>query len=585
VEGHAELRQAFAALLGPSRTKSGARSRASSKKTSPRILVAESCLDPDDLQLLEGSFVAVPDKQLARRVREGGWLVVIVSKIGTTIVRALGEARPALLVCTGPLAEDREQQLRTLTDQGGPALLGPDARLFVEESGSQVVVGPDALELKALRRALGDARIALCPTPGWLVEALRGEDGRLSFGILGLIHAEQLAADDENPKRDSSWVSWARELEPQGLPKHVLVPLGLPELDLDNPNPTELERQLAGHMLERFTGPVFPSPRVLAALARGRDEGEQTHTPSPSASALWSQAARALPRLGGRLQMEAPLPDVALEVPASAFLAQEALLRRERVTELRERRPPPALSLDHEGLERADQVLRASAEVLSEHESKVVLRGYGFEITRQAVASSASGAAQFADRIGYPVVLKALSPDLRRKAEIGAVRLDLPNAASVRRAHADILARVEREAPLAQLDGVVVAEMIGPGLEFRCGGVRRAFDEGIALYAAAVIPGQRVEPALFPGPLSWHEALELALSALQRLPTPALRRASDPRVDQLATVLLQLSKLFEHTHDRLRAVHLDPVRLLRDDERPYAVLDARIEQEAHLEGT
>ena len=66
-------------------------------------------------------------------------------------------------------------------------------------------------------------------------------------------------------------------------------------------------------------------------------------------------------------------------------------------------------------------MLKGAGQVLTHQESKVVLRGFGFEVTRQAAANSASGAAGFAERIGYPVVPKALSPDLRRRSDVGGV--------------------------------------------------------------------------------------------------------------------------------------------------------------------
>ena len=84
---------------------------------------------------------------------------------------------------------------------------------------------------------------------------------------------------------------------------------------------------------------------------------------------------------------------------------------------------PDVDDLDDEGLGRARELLRNAAEILTDQESKVVLRGFGFDVTRQAVANSASGAAGFADRIGYPVVLKVLSPDLRRRTDVGGVML------------------------------------------------------------------------------------------------------------------------------------------------------------------
>ena len=71
------------------------------------------------------------------------------------------------------------------------------------------------------------------------------------------------------------------------------------------------------------------------------------------------------------------------------------------------------------------------------------------------VLSTAYTAASFADKIGYPVALKALSPDLRRKRELGAIELDVVNAAAVKRAYANIVANVEEE------DSIDILELSG----------------------------------------------------------------------------------------------------------------------------
>jgi acyl-CoA synthetase (NDP forming) len=94
---------------------------------------------------------------------------------------------------------------------------------------------------------------------------------------------------------------------------------------------------------------------------------------------------------------------------------------------------------------------------LTEHESKLVLAEYGIPVTRELVVTSAAEAVRAASSIGYPVVLKASSPDLAHKSDLGLVRIGLSTASAVRDAHSEI-------APHS--DGaVLVSEMIEPGVE------------------------------------------------------------------------------------------------------------------------
>ncbi len=304
----------------------------------------------------------------------------------------------------------------------------------------------------------------------------------------------------------------------------------------------------------------------------------------PGALAVWEQARRALPRVGESPGMHAPLPELSLAEPTAAFLAQRSLLRlrtSERLIASERARPLDAIVSDRAGLERADTVLESAAEVLSDHDSKVVLRGHGIEVTRQAFANSASGAASFADKIGYPVVLKALSPDLRRKTELGAVELDVGNAAAVKRSYARIVANVEERAPSVRLDGVIVAEMIPLGLDLHCGGLRMR-SGAVAMFARPLIDAAAsIDPVLARSPLTPTHALLLAEAALAHVPTR--RRAEDPDVRTLAAILLRIDRLFEHTGDRLLHVDLNPVRMIVG-EREYVTLGARIVQRPHLEG-
>lgn len=544
------------------------------------------------------------DAALARRLRDADAIVVVVHSLGPTLARALRERPPALLVITGPADE--------LPSFPGTLILGPDARLQVAASGDTIACATRPAELAALLAALADlsrepgdlsrgpsdlsrgpahsdlsrrpadlsqgpaplppgVRLAACPTPPWWPLWLA--DPRLAAATaLGFVAAASL---------HPGWARWARDAGDL----HAIVPLGLTPARLDTPRDPSLSAAVAAHALERFTGPLFPSPQLLARLrAPSPVPGD---SPDPALAAQWAQARRALPTVGAAAGMERP-QDLALAAPSAAFLAQAARLRRAQTRALlADGREPAPLQPDPTAVARAEEVLRGAGQVLSEHESKVVLRGFGVEITRQAVASSASGAAQYADTIGYPVVLKAVSPDLRRKQELGAVVLGLTTSAAVRRAYATIVHNVETHAPTAHLDGVLVAEMAPDGLELHCGAIRLHTGEMAIFGRALGLPAS--EPCFALAPMRPADARLLAHAILA--PVPALRRAGDPGVPELADLLLRLDALVQHfdqglapgTAGRLISVELTPLRLIGPP-RGYLTLDARIVQRAHLEG-
>ncbi len=89
-----------------------------------------------------------------------------------------------------------------------------------------------------------------------------------------------------------------------------------------------------------------------------------------------------------------------------------------------------------------------------------VLKSYGIEGPKSALAASPAEAAQEADRIGYPVVLKISSQDILHKTEAGGVILDLRNGDAVRSAAQQLLASAKSAYPNARIDGFLVQEMV-----------------------------------------------------------------------------------------------------------------------------
>jgi acyl-CoA synthetase (NDP forming) len=102
---------------------------------------------------------------------------------------------------------------------------------------------------------------------------------------------------------------------------------------------------------------------------------------------------------------------------------------------------------------------------LSEYESKQLLSSYGIPVTNDRLVQSAAEAARAATSIGYPVVMKVSSPDLLHKSEHGLVEVGLNSAAEVKRAYSELLARARKANRKAELDGVIVTELVKGGVE------------------------------------------------------------------------------------------------------------------------
>jgi acetyltransferase len=97
---------------------------------------------------------------------------------------------------------------------------------------------------------------------------------------------------------------------------------------------------------------------------------------------------------------------------------------------------------------------------ISEEAAMQVLEAYGFPLLPWGVAHSADAAADVARRVGLPVVLKVLSPDIVHKFDVGGVRLNLRSEDDVRHAFTAMMKEIPERQPGVTLDGVLVQAMV-----------------------------------------------------------------------------------------------------------------------------
>jgi acetyltransferase len=126
---------------------------------------------------------------------------------------------------------------------------------------------------------------------------------------------------------------------------------------------------------------------------------------------------------------------------------------------------PPSLPADfvpdsagaHSIIER---VLGAGRELLTAPESRAVLRAYGIATVEEAIAATPAEAREAAGRIGGPVALKILSPDITHKSDVGGVVLDLATPEDVAAAAAAMVERVRAIQPSARVSGFAIEPMV-----------------------------------------------------------------------------------------------------------------------------
>jgi acetyltransferase len=178
------------------------------------------------------------------------------------------------------------------------------------------------------------------------------------------------------------------------------------------------------------------------------------------------------------------------EVAVQAFAALATHVKNQKL--LLESPPPRSTTVEHD-ITRAEEILQVAVDegrtLLNEVEAKSLLSAFGIPVPPFAIAATHEEAVTAADAIGYPVVLKILSPEISHKSDVNGVRLDVRDAEDVGRQFDDIMATVRRLRPDAKITGVLVQAMVarrdgrelmigvttdpafGPAISFGSGGV------------------------------------------------------------------------------------------------------------------
>ncbi|MGB4467704.1 MAG: bifunctional acetate--CoA ligase family protein/GNAT family N-acetyltransferase [Azovibrio sp.] len=103
-----------------------------------------------------------------------------------------------------------------------------------------------------------------------------------------------------------------------------------------------------------------------------------------------------------------------------------------------------------------EAVLSERRKILSEMESKAILRAFRVPVAQTMVARTPTEALLLAEQLGFPVAMKVDSLDLAHKSDAGGVRLNITNAPAVRNAYHDIIETVKKRQPNARINGVSI---------------------------------------------------------------------------------------------------------------------------------
>jgi acetyl coenzyme A synthetase (ADP forming)-like protein len=207
-----------------------------------------------------------------------------------------------------------------------------------------------------------------------------------------------------------------------------------------------------------------------------------------------------------------------------------------------------------------DRVKADGRSALSAPEAKQVADAYGLPVPQEGLATSPDEAAQLAAKIGFPVVLKIVSPDILHKTEAGGVLVGVEDAQAVRAGYDTIVANAKQYQAGANITGVQVQQMLPTGAqEVIVGAVTdQSFGKLVAFGLGGVLVEVLKDVTFRLAPASREDALSMldGIQAAEML--KGVRGGAAVDRDALASIIERVSQLVSDFPE-ISEIDLNPV--------------------------
>ncbi|MEO9162370.1 MAG: acetate--CoA ligase family protein [Casimicrobiaceae bacterium] len=191
-----------------------------------------------------------------------------------------------------------------------------------------------------------------------------------------------------------------------------------------------------------------------------------------------------------------------------------------------------------------DRVKAEGRTSLTAPEGKVVCDAYGIPVPQEGVAKSAAEAVKLASEMGFPVVLKIVSPEILHKTEAGGVLVGVKNAGDVEQGYATIMANARKNNDKAKLVGVQVQQMVQSGQEVIIGAVTDpSFGKLVAFGLGGILVEVLKDATFRLAPTSHEDALAMLDSIAAAEVLKGVRGAEPVNREALALMIERVSQL------------------------------------------
>jgi len=219
------------------------------------------------------------------------------------------------------------------------------------------------------------------------------------------------------------------------------------------------------------------------------------------------------------------------------------------------------------------KVKKERRKFLLEPEAKTVCMNYGIPVTDFRVAKNEAETVKFAEKIGYPVVLKIVSPSIIHKSDVGGVIINLNDAKDVRNAYKQILKNVRKHKAKAKIFGMLIQEMAPQSTEIIVGATKDPQFGPTLMFGLGGVFVEILKDVTFRiAPVTEDEAREMITEVRAYPLLKGYRNMPQADIEAIVGILLNTSRLVME-HQEIKELDLNPIMVY---EKGAKTVDARI---------
>ena len=221
-----------------------------------------------------------------------------------------------------------------------------------------------------------------------------------------------------------------------------------------------------------------------------------------------------------------------------------------------------------------EEIIKTDHKVITEESSKGILKKYGVKVPGFALATSADEAAKQAKKLGFPLVMKVVSPQILHKTDVGGVKVGIENVADVKKTFNDMYGRLSKKKGV-DVKGILLEKMVPKGGVELIVGIQNdpQFGPMIMVGLGGVMTEIFKDVAFRMLPITTSDAKSMLNELKGSKLLKGFRGSTPIDASMVAKALVQIGKIGVENADYINSIDFNPVIVYP---KSYFVVDAKI---------